>query len=41
VSATVAGATRRYTGTLGEVLLRNTVLIAAAVVFVAFSLASS
>jgi len=41
VSATFTGATRRYTGTLGEVLLRNTVLIAAAVVFVAFSLASS
>jgi ribose transport system permease protein len=41
VSATFTGAPRRYTGTLGEVLLRNTVLIAAAVVFVAFSLASS
>ena len=41
MSATFTGATRRYTGTLGEVLLRNTVLIAAAVVFVAFSLASS
>jgi ribose transport system permease protein len=41
VSATFAGATRRYTRTLGGVLLRNTVLIAAAVVFVAFSLASS
>jgi ribose transport system permease protein len=39
--AAVTGATRRSTGTLGELLVRNTVLLAAGVVFVAFSLASS
>jgi ribose transport system permease protein len=41
MSASVTGATRRYTGSLGELLVRNTVLLAAAVVFVAFTLASS
>jgi ribose transport system permease protein len=41
VSAAVTGAKRRYRGTLGELLVRNTVLLATAVVFVAFSLASN
>jgi ribose transport system permease protein len=41
LSPAVTGATRRYTGSLGELLVRNTVIVAAAVVFVAFSLASN
>jgi ribose/xylose/arabinose/galactoside ABC-type transport system permease subunit len=41
LSASATGATRRHAGSLGEAILRNTVLLAAAVVFVAFSLASS
>jgi ribose transport system permease protein len=40
LSAAITGATRRYTGMLGELLVRNPVLLAVAVVFVAFSLAS-
>jgi ribose/xylose/arabinose/galactoside ABC-type transport system permease subunit len=41
VNATTIAATRRYTGSIGELLVRNTVLLAIGVVFVAFSLASS
>jgi ribose/xylose/arabinose/galactoside ABC-type transport system permease subunit len=41
VSASINGATRRYTGSVGTLLVRNTVLLALGVVFVAFSLASS
>ncbi len=41
MSASATDATRRHAGSLGEAILRNTVLLAAAVVFVAFSLASS
>jgi ribose transport system permease protein len=41
VSAVMNAATRRYTGSVGELLVRNTVLLAVGVVFVAFSLASS
>jgi ribose/xylose/arabinose/galactoside ABC-type transport system permease subunit len=41
LSATVNQGTRRHAGALVELLVRNTVLVAAAAVFVAFSLASS
>jgi ribose/xylose/arabinose/galactoside ABC-type transport system permease subunit len=41
LSAAITGATRRHTGTVGELLVRNTLLLATAVVFVAFSLASN